>query len=105
MATKQELYNAGLDLFGQGKMEEAIAKYDEAIAVDANDAELYMAKSMAYQRMKDLDNALEAALKAVEVNPDEPLFHTNLSRCFQQKGMIPEAEDAMALANQLAMGM
>lgn len=104
MSTKQELYNAGLDMFGQGKMEEAIVKYDEAIAVDPNDAELYMAKSMAYQRMKDLDNALEVAKKAVEVNPQEPLFHTNLSRCFQQKGMIQEAEDAMALANQLSMG-
>lgn len=103
MSTKQELYNQGLDFFGQGKMDEAIAKYDEAIQTDPNDGELYMAKSMAYQRLHDLDNALEAAKKAVEVNPQEALFHTNLSRCFQRKGMIPEAEDAMALANQMAM--
>lgn len=104
MATKQELYNEGLGLFGEGKLEEAIAKYDEAIAQDPNDGELHMAKSMAYQRMDDHENALESAKKAVEISPQEPLFHTNLSRCFQKLGMIQEAEDAMALANQLSMG-
>lgn len=103
MSSKQELYNEGLDLFGQGKMEEAIAKYEEAIQTDPNDGEIHMAVSMAYQRLKDLDKALESAKKAVEINPQEALFYTNLSRCLQQKGMIQEAEDAMALANQLSM--
>lgn len=104
MSTKKEHYNKGLDLFGNEKYEEAIEEYDKAIALEPDDGELYLAKSMAYHRMKDLDKALESAKKAVELSPREPLFYTNLSRIYQQKGMIQEAEDAMALSRQLAGG-
>ena len=104
MSNKKEHYNQGLDLFGQAHYEEAIAEYDQAIACDPNDGELYLAKSMAYHRMKDLDRALEAAKQAVVLSPREPLFYTNLSRIYQQKGMIDEAEEAMAISRQLSMG-
>ena len=99
MSTKKEHYDKGLDLFGQSNFEGAIQEYKKALEFDPNDGEIYMAISMSYLRMKDLDPALEAAKKSVELNSQEPLFHTNLSRIYQQKGMIQEAEDAMALAN------
>ena len=44
-----------------------------------------------------------AAEKLVELEPDDPLSHTNLSRILMQKGLIPEAEDASARAMGLQM--
>ena len=41
--------------------------------------------------------------KLVELEPDDPLSHTNLSRILMQKGLIPEAEDAKARAMGLQM--
>ena len=50
-----------------------------------------------------LDGAIEAGLKIVELESDDPLAHTNLSILYQAKGMIQEAEDEKALAMQLQL--
>ncbi|HPP01891.1 MAG TPA: tetratricopeptide repeat protein [bacterium] len=104
MATKDELYNQGLDLYGQGKHREAIAEYQKALEIDPEDGEIYMAISMCYQMLGEWDPALEAARRAVDLSPREPLSYTNLSRVLVKKGMIPEAEEAMAISRQLSMG-
>ena len=49
------------------------------------------------------DEAIEAIQKAIEINPKDPLVYTSLSMCYQRKGMIQEAEDAMAKSQQLQM--
>ena len=51
----------------------------------------------------DLDAAIEAARRLIEIEPEDPLSHTNLSRLLQQQGRIPEAEAAMASAMRLQM--
>ncbi len=44
---------------------------------------------------------MQAALKLAELEPKDPLSHTNLSILYQEKGLIQEAEDEKALAMQL----
>jgi Flp pilus assembly protein TadD len=58
---------------------------------------------MALAKQGDLESAVDAAEKLVELEPDDPLSHTNLSRILMQKGLIPEAEDARARAMGLQM--
>ena len=58
---------------------------------------------MALRQQGDLDGAVAAAKKLIELEPDDPLSHTNLSILFQMKGMIAEAEDEKAQAMQLEM--
>ncbi len=58
---------------------------------------------MALAKQGNLEAAVEAAEKLVELEPDDPLSHTNLSRILMQKGLIPEAEDAKARATGLQM--
>jgi restriction system protein len=53
--------------------------------------------------MNKYDEAIEAIKKAIEISPDDPLVYTSLSVCYQRKGMIPEAEEAMAKSKQLQM--
>ncbi len=58
---------------------------------------------MVLDRQDDLDGAIEAARQLVALEPDEPLGHTSLSMFYQRKGMIPEAEEEMAIASRLSM--
>lgn len=102
---KQAFYNQGLEYYGQQKYDEAIAEYKKAIELDPQDGELYLAVSMSYDRKAEYDDALEYARRAVDYMPREPLAYTNLSRIFQKKGMVPEAEEAMAISKQIASGM
>lgn len=97
------LYKEGFNLFVKGRLEDAIARYREALAVDAGLSIAWNGLSLALAKRGDLDAAIEAAVKLVELEPDDPLSHTNLSRILMQKGLIPEAEDARARAMGLQM--
>jgi hypothetical protein len=58
---------------------------------------------MTLKRKGDLDGAIKTGLRIVELEPDDPLSHTNLSILYQAKNMIQEAEDEKALAMQLQL--
>ena len=53
------------------------------------------------EKLGDLEGALQAALRAVELSPDEVLAHTTLSVIYMRKGMVPEAEAEKAVAAEL----
>ena len=97
------IYKQGFGHFVKGELEQAIARYRAAIAADAGLAIAWNGLSMALAKQGELDAAIEAAEKLVELEPDDPLSHTNLSRILMQKGLIPEAEDARARAMGLQM--
>jgi tetratricopeptide (TPR) repeat protein len=97
------IYKEGFDFFVKGQIDEAIARYRDALAVDATLAIAWNGLSMALAKKGELESAIEAAEQLVELEPDDPLSHTNLSRILMQKGLIPEAEDARARAMALQM--
>ena len=97
------IYKEGFALFAKGQVEQAIARYREAIEASPRLSIAWNGLSLALAKQGDLDSAIEAAEKLVELEPDEPLSHTNLSRILMQKGLIPEAEDAKARAMGLQM--
>jgi Flp pilus assembly protein TadD len=103
MSDALEIYRTGFRLFADDRIDAALEKYREALALDPNLAIAWNALSMALRQQGDFDGALEAARKLVELEPDDPLSHTNLSILFQMKGMIDEAEDEKAEAMQLEM--
>lgn len=96
-------YKRGFAAFAQGRTDEAIALYREAIDLAPRLAIAWNGLSLALAKQGDLEAAIDAAEKLVELEPDEPLSHTNLSRILMQKGLIPEAEDAKARAMSLQM--
>ena len=52
----------------------------------------------------DEPNAAPSELgTAALLEPDEPLAHTSLSIIYQQKGLVPEAEEEKAIAMRLQM--
>jgi tetratricopeptide (TPR) repeat protein len=110
MAAKEEFYDQGLDLAFEGKYDEAILKYREALAVDPGYVDAVHALAMAHAELEQLDQAIEAGKRLCELAPDDILAHTSLSTFYQRKGMVPEAEAESAKAKvldwkqQLALG-
>jgi len=89
--------------FAKKEHDEAIRLYRLALDADDRFAIAWNGLSMALSQAGDLDGAIEAAHRLAEIEPDDPLSHTNLSRLYQQKGLIEEAEKASAVAMQLQM--
>jgi len=99
---KNELLNAGLKKFASQDYEGAISDLEKAIAIDPQFDLALNALAESYNKLGDLDRAIEVAKKYVDVSPKDPVAHTALSRLYVQKGMIKEAEEEMAISNQLA---
>ena len=101
MPTKEELYDEAIDLFGDGKLDEAIGKYREAIALDGGYVDAWHGLAMAYNELGRHADAIEAGKKLCELAPDDILAHTSLSSVYQAAGMVPEAEAEGAKARML----
>ena len=99
---RQVPYLEGLALFGKDKYEEAIVKYDEAIAIDPEWTDAYHGKAIAFMHLERYDEAIEIGMKIVELDPKDAFAHTSLSMFYQRKGMIDEAEAEGAKARMLS---
>lgn len=102
MSEGRRLYKEAFAHFVKGRLDEAIAGYRAALAEEPELAIAWNGLAMALAQQGDLDGAIEAARRLVELEPDEPLGHTSLSIFYQRKGMIQEAEDEKAIAARLA---
>ena len=103
MPDARDIAKDAFSLFAKGQLDEAVARYREAVDADATLPIAWNGLSMALAKRGDLEEAVECAQKLVELEPDDPLSHTNLSRILMQKGLIPEAEEARARAMQAQM--
>jgi len=101
MSSKDELYDRATDLFGDGKSEEAIAVYREALAIDPDFADAWHGLGMALSELGRHDEAIKAGERLCELSPDDTLAHTTLSRFYQAAGRVPEAEAEGAKARIL----
>ncbi len=101
MPTSEELYDQAVDCVADGDHDGAIQKYREALALDPNFADAWEGLSMALADKEMWAEAIEAAKKVVELDPDEQLGYTNVSRIYQRAGNVPEAEAWAAKARLL----
>jgi tetratricopeptide (TPR) repeat protein len=101
MADKYDLYDQAVDLVAEGQLEEAVARYREAIALDADFADGWQGLALALNDLGRHEEAIAAAKRLCELTPDDVLAHTTLSRMYQAANMIPEAEAAGAQARIL----
>jgi tetratricopeptide (TPR) repeat protein len=92
--TAEDHYYAGIDFFGEGKLDDAIAEYERAIEMDPKCADALHGLAQAYYAKEDFDRTIEAARRIIAIDADDILAWTTVSRAFQRKGMVPEAEEA-----------
>lgn len=98
------MYDEADRLKESGKLEEAVAKLQEALAVDPAYALAHAGLAKHLTTLKRHDEAIAHALKVAELEPNEPFSYTALSVIYQRAGKIREAEDAKAKANSMAGG-
>ena len=103
MKSKEELYDQALTLFAQNQLEEAVSIFLDIIQKHPDYIEGHMGLAHSYERMQNYDGAIEAVKNAIDLNPNDSLAYSSLSMFYQRKGMIPEAEEAMAQAAAVKM--
>lgn len=92
--TAKDHYYTGLNLFEAGKLEEAIAEYRSAVALDPKFTDAFHGLAQAYIAKNDFDSAIAAAQQVLELDPDDLLAWTTISRAYERRGMNTEAERA-----------
>ena len=92
--TKEDHYYAGVDLFSEGKLDEAIAAYQKALELDPTFTDALHGLAQAYFAKEDFNSTIATARRILELDPDDILAYTSISRAYQRNGMIPEAEEA-----------
>jgi Flp pilus assembly protein TadD len=79
----------------------AIEDLREAVRLDETLADAWEALGVLYEKTDRLDEAIEATRKLVELQPDEVMGHTNLSRFYMKKGWTEKAEEEQGKARLL----
>jgi len=93
-STAEDHYYAGIDLFGEGKLAEAIAEYTRALELNPQFSDALHGLAQAYHAQQDFDRTIETAQRILALDPEDILAWTTISRAYQRKGMVPEAEEA-----------
>ncbi len=91
--TAEDLYDQAVDYVAGGDLEAAVAAYRAALAADETFADAWEGLSMALTDQERYTEAIEAALRVVELTPDEQLAFTNLSRIYMRADEIEKAEE------------
>jgi Flp pilus assembly protein TadD len=92
--TKESLFVEAVDAFGDGKLDEAIAFYTQALEVDPKYQDALHGLARAQFDKGDMDGAIASAKRLIEIDSEDILAHTRLSMCYHSKGMIEDAEKA-----------
>jgi len=103
-------YNEGAELANAGKVPEAIAKFEEAVAAKPDLTAGYEALAKLYLRTKNYDKAIDRANKALEIDTDNQDMFAVLAESHTAKGdKVKAAEfkkklpaDATAMFNEAA---
>ncbi len=102
MSDVDTLYREGLSLFRHGKLTEAVAVLEKAVAQDSRHADAHEALGVIYGRLERLDDAIRVMQQLAQLDPHSVMAHTNLSIFYMRKGMKEEAEQEKALATVAA---
>ncbi len=100
MDSRQD-YSRALDLFGEGKLDQAGRAMEEILKRDPDFLDTYEGLAVIYSRLNRLDDAIDLMKRLAEKDPDNIMAHTNLSVFYMRKGMKEIAEEEKAKATVL----
>ena len=107
-----QLYDEADQLKEAGKLDDAVTKLQEALAVDENYALAHSALAVILQRLGKHEEAVQHAQQVCQLEPDDPFSYTALSVTYQRAyagtnnmDYIRLAEDAMERSRQMSQGM
>ena len=90
--------------FAIGDEAAALLKLNEAVAIDPLCFEAWLAKAEVHFSLRQLNEALAAGERAVQLRPKDIHVHTSLSRIWMERGDKTKAEHHGAQARILGWG-
>jgi len=100
----KKAFDEGVALSQAGKHDEAIAKFNEAIAANPNCYDCYNNIGYSYSQKKDYPNAETAYKKSTELKPDDANAYNGLATVYNAQRKFDEAAAASAKATQVGGG-
>jgi tetratricopeptide (TPR) repeat protein len=94
-------YNKGIALYDQGKYDEAIQAFDEAIEINPQNANAWSTKGAALCQQDKNDEAIQAFDEAIEINPQNADTWNNKGTALASLGKYDEAIQAFDEAIEL----
>eukprot|EP00928_Gymnodinium_smaydae_P009351 TRINITY_DN1348_c0_g1_i1.p1 TRINITY_DN1348_c0_g1~~TRINITY_DN1348_c0_g1_i1.p1 ORF type:complete len:288 (+),score=70.07 TRINITY_DN1348_c0_g1_i1:33-896(+) len=94
MATAEQCKLRGNDHFKAGQYELAAGAYSEAIRQEPGECAYWVNRCAAYRQLKMWPDALQDAMKALQLEPDNAKAHYGKVVCLQALQMLPEASRA-----------
>ncbi len=85
----------------QGKLNEALMHYKEAIRIQPAFADAYSNMGNTLKEMHDIQGALQCYTRAIQINPAFADAHSNLASVHKDSGNIPEAIQSYRTALKL----
>jgi len=101
MSDADQAYDEALKLKDEGKLEEAVARWQESLEAHPDHTLTHQALAVHLQKLGRNDDAIRHAIKVTELEPNDPFSFTQLSVIYQRCGKIQEAEDAMARSHMM----
>jgi len=95
------LYHEALTDYKEGRAEKAVRTLHNVVTSSPDFDDAFEALSVILYNLGLHDEAIEVLELWVKSNPHTVMAHTNLSRCYVAKGMIPEAEKEQNEARRL----
>lgn len=95
-------FDAGVALSNEGKLDEAIAKFEEVITQAPKCVECYTNIGALQARKKDYDAAEIAYKKALEINPSSADAYNGLATVYNAQKKFDEAAEASSQAQKIS---
>jgi len=84
-------YNLGIDLFDQGKIDEAISSYKRTLTINPRHEKAYFSLGYSYLKKGMLDESIPEFKRALTLNPNYAEAHYALGSVYDTKGLSDEA--------------
>lgn len=111
MSDPAKFYDEADKLKDEGKLDEAVAKLNEALQADSSYALAHSALAVVLQKLGRHEEAIQHARRVCEIEPRDPFSYTALSVTYQRAfagtnnmQYIRMAEDAMEQSRMLQSG-
>lgn len=101
-AALKKVFDEGVAASGSGNHQDAIAKFQQGIQLNASCSDCYNNIGFSYMQLKDYPKAEEAYKKATELRPNDAAAYNGLANVYNAQKKFTEAQAASAKATQLA---